>query len=214
MSKSALCNEIIETARDINRSGLSVGTSGNVSARTERGFLITPTGVACADLEPASLVELDRNGEIVDGKLKPSSEWQFHSAIYEHRPEANAVVHVHSPYATAVACTRRGIPAFHYMIALAGGDDIRCADYATFGTKELARNAVAALDDRCACLLANHGMIAVGESVSRAFNLARYVEELARQYYLSCQLGGPVLLDDQEMAVNLDKFRTYGRQDR
>ncbi len=213
MNKGALYNEIIETARDFCRTGLSVGTSGNLSARTDKGFLITPSGIEYAGLEPDSLVELDPNGGIIDGKLKPSSEWHFHCAIYSARPEINAIVHVHSPYATAVACTRRGIPAFHYMIAVAGGDDIRCAEYATFGTGELARHAVTALADRRACLLANHGMIALGESVKEAYDLAVQVEELARQYHLSCQIGGAVLLDDTEMAVNLDKFRSYGKQD-
>lgn len=213
MKNGALYNEIIETVRAFGRTGLSAGTSGNLSARTDKGFLITPSGVDYADLEPDSLVELDLNGGIIDGKLKPSSEWHFHRAVYDDRPEVNAVVHVHSPYATALACTRQGIPAFHYMIAMAGGDDIRCADYATFGTEELARNAVIALADRRACLLANHGMIALGVSLPQAFHLAVQVEELARQYHLSCQLGGPVLLDDKEMAVNLEKFRTYGRQD-
>lgn len=213
MKSGALYNEIIETARACCHSGLSVGTSGNLSARTDDGFLITPTGIAPAALEPDSLVEMDLDGETVGGKLKPSSEWHFHRAIYAARPEVNAVVHAHSPYATALACTRRGIPPFHYMVALAGGEDIRCAEYATFGTEALALNAVTALAGRRACLLANHGLITVGGSVAAAFDLALYVEELARQYALSCQLGGPVLLDEKEMTANLEKFRDYGRQE-
>jgi len=213
MNKGTLYNEIIDTARAFGRTGLSVGTSGNLSARTDKGFLITPTGVRYADLNPDSPVELDRNGRIIDGRLKPSSEWQFHCAIYADRPEVNAVVHAHSPYATALACARRGIPAFHYMIAMAGGGDIPCAEYATFGSQDLAINAVTALTDRRACLLANHGMIALGETLTGAFELAVQLEELARQYYLSCQLGGPVLLDKEEMEVNLEKFRSYGKQE-
>ncbi len=213
MNSGLLYNEIIEAARSLTRNGLSAGTSGNVSGRTDAGFLITPSGVDYADLEPASLVEMDLGGNTVGGDLIPSSEWRFHRAVYAARPDVNAIVHVHSPCATALACTRRGIPAFHYMVAMAGGGDIPCADYATFGTEALAQNTVAALAGRRACLLANHGMIAIGDSVGNALDLTVYVEELARQYILSCQLGGPVLLDEQEMSVNLEKFKTYGKQD-
>ncbi|MEJ2760403.1 MAG: class II aldolase/adducin family protein [Gammaproteobacteria bacterium] len=213
MNRDALCREIIETSQAIEPAGLGVVTAGNVSGRWKDGLIITPSGVPYADLNPASLVELDLEGNAVAGELKPSSEWRLHAAVYAVRAEVNAVVHVHSPWATALACTRRDIPAFHYMVARAGGDSIRCADYATFGSAELAQNAVAALMDRRACLLANHGMVALGEAPRPALDLAREVEEMARQYLLSRLAGEPVLLDEAEMRVNLEKFKTYGRQD-
>jgi L-fuculose-phosphate aldolase len=213
MNRDALCREIIETSQTIEPAGLGVVTAGNVSGRWKDGLIITPSGVPYTDLNPASLVELDLEGNAVAGELKPSSEWRLHAAVYAVRAEVNAVVHVHSPWATALACTRRDIPAFHYMVARAGGDSIRCADYATFGSAELAQNAVAALMDRRACLLANHGMVALGEAPRPALDLAREVEEMARQYLLSRLAGEPVLLDEAEMRVNLEKFKTYGRQD-
>jgi L-fuculose-phosphate aldolase len=212
MNRDALCREIIEVAQTIEPAGLGVVTAGNVSARCEAGILITPSGVPYPDLEHDSLVELDVDGNIVSGKLKPSSEWRLHVAVYAERPRVTAVMHVHSPWATALACTRRDIPAFHYMVARAGGDSIRCADYATFASAELARNAVTALKGRRACLLANHGMVALGTSPRAALDLAREVEELAKQYTLSRLTGEPVLLDDEEMRINLEQFKTYGRQ--
>jgi L-fuculose-phosphate aldolase len=212
MNRDSLCREIIKVARAIEPAGLGVVTAGNVSARCESGILITPSGVPYPDLEPALLVELDADGNILAGKLKPSSEWRLHAAVYAERPGVSAVVHVHSPWATALSCTRRDIPAFHYMVARAGGDSIRCADYATFGSTDLARNALAALSERRACLLANHGMVVLGDSPGAALNLAREVEELAKQYALSRLTGEPVLLDEDEMRINLEQFKTYGRQ--
>lgn len=206
-------NEIIYTACDFNESGISFGTSGNLSARYEEGFLITPTGLAYSDLKPDDIILCDSNGKVLSGDLIPSSEWPFHTAIYAARNDVNAIVHVHSPYATGLACTRKPIPAFHYMVAVAGGDSIPCADYATFGTNELSKNVVATLTDRNACLLANHGMVAVGHSISSAYKLANEVEALAKQYCISLQLGGPVLLDDAEMETNIEKFHRYGKQD-
>lgn len=205
--------EIIETVLDFNRTGLSEGTSGNLSIRTEDGFLITPTGIEYTAITPSSLVEMDLSGEVISGNTKPSSEWRCHRVVYTGRPEVNAVVHVHSPYATGIACTRRDIPAFHYMIAVAGGDSIRCAEYGTFGSETLAENALLALQDRDACLLANHGQISLGKDIKSAYSLAQTVESLAKQYWISLQVDEPVLLDDEEMAVNLEKFRHYGRQD-
>jgi len=190
-----------------------VCTAGNVSARSDGGFIITPSGVPYADLAAADLVELGPDGKVLAGSLKPSSEWRLHTAVYDAREDAAAVVHVHSPWATALACTRRDIPAFHYMVARAGGDSVRCAAYATFGSAELAHNAVAALADRRACLLANHGMITLGADLHAAFDLAREMEELAKQYLLCRLAGEPVLLDAAEMRINLEKFKTYGRQD-
>ncbi len=213
MNNNDLRQEIIATAKLLNETGLSIGTSGNLSARIDQGFLITPTGVPYDDLVHENIVAMDLNGDIISGELKPSSEWPFHKSIYAARKEVNAVVHVHSPYATGIACTRQDIPAFHYMVAVAGGDSIRCAQYATFGTEELSKNALEALTDRKACLLANHGMIALGEDIQAACKLAQEVEALARQYWISRQMGEPVILDDAEMRLNLEKFKTYGKQD-
>ena len=205
--------QIIERVRSFSACGLGVGTSGNLSARTPGGFIITPTGVPYEELKPDSLVECNLDGKVIGGTLKPSSEWRFHCDIYNEREEAGAIVHVHSPYATALACNRLSIPAFHYMVAIAGGDSIRCADYATFGTAELSRHVLTAIEQRKACLLANHGQIAFDKDVTSAFKMTLEVEELSRQYYYSLQLGNPVMLDEKEMTRILDKFSSYGKQD-
>ena len=207
-----LRKQIIESVRSFSANGLGVGTSGNLSAREKGGFIITPTGVPYEELEPDSLVTCNLDGEVTGGSLKPSSEWRFHCDIYREREEAGAIVHVHSPYATALACNRLSIPAFHYMVAIAGGDSIRCADYATFGTAELSSHVLKAIEKRKACLMANHGQIAFDRDVGAAFKMTLEVEELARQYYYSLQLGKPVLLDETEMTTILEKFQTYGKQ--
>ena len=212
MNLSKLRKQIIKTAIEFNASGLSVGTSGNLSARTSHGYLITPTGIPYHQLKEADIVEMDLKGNVTQGNLKPSSEWHFHQGIYQARDEINAIVHVHSDFATGLACTRQDIPAFHYMVARAGGDSIRCAAYATFGTEALSQNTVKALEGRCACLLANHGMIALGKDIDSAYKLAEEVENIAKQYWISKQLGGVVLLDDEEMKLNIEKFKTYGKQ--
>ena len=212
-SDSEVRQQIIDSVRSFTDQGLGVGTSGNLSARTANGFLVTPTGVPYAQLEPNLLVEMNLDGDVIGGDLKPSSEWRFHMDIYRDRDAAGAIVHVHSPFATAIACCRKEIPAFHYVIAIAGGDSIRCADYATFGTAELSAFAIEALKDRKACLLANHGQIAFDKNVPAAFKMALEVEELAKQYYYSLQLGEPVILDKEEMQTVLNKFATYGKQD-
>jgi L-fuculose-phosphate aldolase len=213
MNSTALRRAVIATARAINDSGLNPGKAGNVSTRVHDGFLITPTGVPYAKLRPAMIVQVRSNGVVSQGQLKPSSEWRFHRDIYRALPETRAIVHVHSPYATALACHRRGIPAFHYMVAVAGGDSIRCAPYATFGTQTLSDQAVRALSDRRACLLANHGLIALGKNLPAALALAVEVEFLACQYCLSLQVGKPTILSKREMRVVLEKFKTYGSQD-
>lgn len=205
--------EIIRVACDFKQSGLSVGKSGNVSVRYENGFLITPTGVSYEELTPENIVHCDLDGQVLSGDLIPSSEWPFHAAIYEVRKEVNAVVHVHSPYATALSCNRKPIPAFHYMIAVAGGDSIPCADYATFGSQELSENIVRTLNGHTACLMANHGMVAVGDTLATAYNLAQEVEALAERYTISMQCGEPVIIDDAEMKTIIEKFKTYGKQD-
>lgn len=211
MRHAALRRKIIRAARSFAAADLGVGTAGNVSVRVRGGFLITPSGVPYADMRPRDLVVLDDDGDVRSGVLKPSSEWRFHRDIYASRTGVGAIVHVHSPFATAIACTRRDIPAFHYMVAVAGGNSIRCAAYATYGSAALSRNALRALRDRHACLLANHGVIATGTDLRAAFDLAIEVEELARQYWLAKQRGRPVLLDAAEMKTVLRKFRDYRR---
>jgi L-fuculose-phosphate aldolase len=204
---------ILSTGRRMNTSGLNQGTSGNLSHRVDEGFLVTPTGMDYDSLRPEDLVLMRFDGSH-EGPRLPSSEWRFHRDILASRPEVNAVLHAHSLNSTAVACLRRPIPPFHYMVAVAGGSTIRCAPYATFGTEELSRNAVAALEGRKACLLANHGLITVGADLPSAFKLAIEVETLAAMYLRALQVGEPVLLDEAEMAVVLEKFRTYGQQPR
>ncbi len=189
--------------------GLNRGRSGNLSARFEDHFLITPSGADPHAMGPENLVAMDFDGA-VRGQGAPSSEWRFHRDILVARPEINVVLHAHPIFSTALACLGRGIPAFHYMVAAAGGASIRCAPYATFGSQELSDHALAALVARRACLLANHGMIALGESLDLALDLAIEVEALAEQYGAALQLGEPMILSDVEMAKVLEKFRTYG----
>jgi L-fuculose-phosphate aldolase len=203
--------DVLETAKRMSASGLSHGRSGNVSARWGDGMLITPSGAAYDALEPDDIVYVDAGGTPSGGK--PSSEWQFHQAAYQARPDAGAVVHCHSPNATALACAHRPIPAFHYMVAVAGGTDIPLAPYATFGTEELAAHVAEALRDRKACLLANHGQIAVGADLKAALELAGEVENLAAQYLDVLKLGEVHLLDDAQMAEVLAKFESYGKPD-
>lgn len=208
-----LCQAICSAGRAMNELGLNQGTAGNISARADMGFLITPSGVAYETLQPHQIVAMEYDGRwsAAGANLKPSSEWRFHRDILRARPDVQAVVHSHPPYATALACLRRDIPAFHYMVAIAGGSVIRCADYATFGTVELSEAAVEALGDRNACLLANHGMIACGETIEAALALAVEVEALAGQYLRALSVGEPAILDDDEMARVLEKFRAgYG----
>ena len=209
-----LRKEVIATALAMNAAGINRGKSGNVSARLREsdfdGFLVTPTGVPYDQTTPEQVVAMTLAGE-ARGTMLPSSEWRFHRDIYAVRGDAQAVVHTHAPFATTLACMHRGIPPFHYMVAVAGGRDIRCAPYATFGTQELSDHAVAALAGRRACLLANHGMIAIGGSLERALALAVEVESLAEMYWRALQIGEPVPLPDAEMDAVLQKFATYGQ---
>ncbi|MFY0572587.1 class II aldolase/adducin family protein [Archangium lansingense] len=207
----ALRETMIATARRMNASGLNQGTSGNLSQRVEDGFLLTPTGMDYDTLEPEDLVLMRWDGSH-EGKRAPSSEWRIHRDLLARRPEVGAVLHAHSMFCTTLACLRRGIPSFHYMVTSAGGEDIRCAPYATFGTEELSRHAVEALEGRKACLLANHGMLAMGKDLAGAFKLAVEVETLAAMYWRALQVGEPVLLDATEMARVIEKFKTYGQQ--
>jgi len=203
---------IADTVRWLMARGLYTGTSGNVSARTADGLLITPTGLACDDVDAASIVAMTADGA-ARGRLAPSSEWRIHRDIYQQRPDVGAVVHTHSTAATALACLRRPIPAFHYMVAKAGGDDIRCARYATYGTAALSRNALAALaGGRRACLLANHGLLALGADLSSARALAEEVEVLCAQYIQARAAGTPIILPAREMKRVRTKFATYGQR--
>jgi len=204
-----LRHAVIATALDMNALGINRGKSGNVSARIDTGFLITPSGIAYADIVPDDVVAMGLDGS-VDATRKPSSEWRFHRDIYASRDDVHAIVHTHSPFATTLACLDRGIPAFHYMIAVAGGSDIRCASYATFGTQQLSDHALQALAGRRACLLAHHGMIAVGDSLKGALALAVEVETLAEMYWRAMQIGEPQVLSMQEMETVLEKFAAYG----
>jgi len=209
MKHLALRRAVIDTARRMNDLGINQGSSGNVGARISGGLLVTPSGVPYETLKPIDIVEMDFDGAWRGGAgRRPSSEWRFHRDILAARPEFGAVVHTHAIHATALACQRRGIPAFHYMVAVAGGDSIRCAPYATFGTATLSRNALKALDGRRACLLANHGMIACGADLAGALALAVEVETLAAQYCRVLQLGRPKLLSAAEMARVQAKMRS------
>ncbi|GAU83566.1 class II aldolase/adducin family protein [Bosea sp. BIWAKO-01] len=212
MSEMALRAEIVAVAQAIDKAGFCPSKSGNVSARFEGGLLITPSGLPYAQTRPEDLIHLSQDGTILNGARKPSSEWPFHVEIYKARPDAQAIVHTHSPRATALSSARRGIPAFHYMIALCGGSDVRCADYATFGTPELAENAVKALQGRKAVLLANHGVIALGQTLAGAHTIVAEVENLAGQY-LDLLASGlePVILGEAEMARVSAKFAGYGK---
>jgi L-fuculose-phosphate aldolase len=214
MNEPELRAAVIATALAMNESGINRGKSGNVSARLRfedfDGFLVTPSALPYAQTTPADIAAVSLAGE-ARGPRAPSSEWRFHRDIYAKRDDAHAVVHAHSPFATSLACLHRGIPAFHYMVAVAGGNDIRCAPYATFGTQALSDHVLAALADRNACLMANHGLVAIGRSLEAALALAVEVESLAQMYWTALQAGDPVLLPDAEMEIVLDKFSSYGR---
>lgn len=203
---------VIETALAMSRSGLSPGRSGNVSCRWDGGMLITPTGMAYDEIRPRDIVFVDAKGDVPAKKSrKPSSEWRFHLAAYQARPDMNAVVHTHSLHATALACARKPIPAFHYMVAIAGGTDIPLVPYDTYGTKELARHVAKGLFHRDACLMANHGQIAIARTLPAALELAREVETLAEQYCKVLALGKAHILPDEEMARVLKRFKSYGQ---
>ena len=210
--------EVIKYAQKLNSTNLSPLRSGNVSIRAINngieGFFITPSGIKYELLKEEEIVFLELNKEydflkIFNSGLNPSSEWRFHQDIYLKKKEAKAIVHAHSPHATAVSAHGKNIPAFHYMIALAGGDDIKCADYATFGTKELSQNIIQALDKRKACLMSNHGQVAFGQNLKQAFELAEEVENICHQYINTIKLGEPKILSFSEMQKILEKIKNY-----
>jgi len=213
-----LRTEVIKYAKKLNSSNLSPLRSGNVSIRAEQdgkeGFFITPSGIKYDQLKEESIVFLDldenlNNDKISKKDLNPSSEWRFHQDIYKNKWEAKAIVHAHSPHASAVSTHGKSIPPFHYMIALAGGEDIRCSEYATFGTHELSANMIKALEDRKACLMANHGQVAFGENLSKAFELAQEVENICHQYIIALKMGEPKNLSLAEMKKILEKVKNY-----
>ncbi|MGU3360651.1 class II aldolase/adducin family protein [Methylobacterium sp. M6A4_1b] len=199
--------------RDLITLGLSQGTSGNVSVRAGAGFLVTPSGIPAESLEAADIVAMDFDGGHAH-PLAPSSEWRFHRDILAARPEVNAVVHAHPTHCTAFAMCGQEIPAVHYMIAAAGGPTVRCAPYAPYGTEALSAAALAALEGRTACLLANHGMIAVGADLPKALWLAVEVEALCRQYAMALQVGTPIVLADDEIWRTVERFKSYGPRNR
>lgn len=210
MKHQALKREIVAACLAMNARGINQGTSGNISARVEEGLLITPSGVPYDEMKPSDIVPMRLDGSH-DGKLKPSSEWQFHTSIMRERPGVGAVVHTHSMFATTLGCCGLEIPAVHYMIAAAGGSSIPCVPYITYGTQELADAAAKALGDRNACLLANHGMIVVGPTLKKAMWLAVEVETLAAQYWRALQIGKPNILSEDQVQVVIEKFKTYGQ---
>jgi L-fuculose-phosphate aldolase len=213
MTELQLRAAVAGASRTTVEQGLNRGSSGNVSARHDNGFLVTPSGLPSASIEPQQVVAMTMAGEVA-GELAASSEWRIHRDIYRARPEAGAVVHVHSPFAVALACLRRDIPAFHYMVAVAGGRDIRCAGYATFGSQALSDRVLAALEGRRACLMANHGMVSLGRDPAQAVALAVEIESLCEQYWRASLMGEPVLLTDAEMDEALAKFQGYGQLNR
>ncbi len=216
MDETALRTEIVHAARSMDALGINQGTSGNVSARLGGSMLITPSATPYEQMRPEDIAAMPLDGErgAWTGPLKPSTEWRFHFDILRGRPDAGAVVHTHSTFCTTLAILRRPIPAVHYMIAAFGGTDVRCAPYATYGTAELARHTLTALEGRNACLLANHGMVVVGATLAKAMWLAVELETLARQYCLSLQISQPHVLSDAEIADAATSFSTYGLQER
>jgi len=208
-------NKIIEYSLKLNSTNLSPLRSGNISLRTNEddkdGYLITPSGKKYETLKPEDIVFMGLNAEVEnnDSANKPSSEWRFHRDIYINKKDAQAIVHAHSPHATAVSSHRKSIPPFHYMIALAGGEDIKCAEYATFGTEDLSKNIIKALKKRTACLMSNHGQVAFGKNLEEAFELAQEIENICQQYIIALKIGQPKILSFEEMKKVLAKAKNY-----
>lgn len=200
---------LLTAAKQLAALGLNKGTSGNVSVRHADGFLITPSGVAVDALTASSMVQMQHDGTYPPTQV-PSSEWRFHQDIYHARLEVNAIVHTHSTFATALSTMRMSLPAFHYMVAVAGGDDVRCAPYALFGSQLLSDYALEALDERNACLLANHGLIAVAASLDKAIYIANEIEVLCEQYIHALSIGKPTILNQAEMQAVIHQFKGYG----
>jgi L-fuculose-phosphate aldolase len=213
IDQQSLRAAIVEAARHMEAAGHSPGTSGNVSARCEDGLLITPTGLAPGELGAQDIVALDSQGVPLPGEGVPSTEWPMHAALYAARPDAGAVIHSHSRFATILSCVRRGIPAIHYMIGATGGFDVPCAPYATFGTRELSDAILGSIGQRNACLMANHGQIALGRDLGHAVRTAEEVERLAETYWGVLAIDDPVLLTEAEMKDVVKRFLAgYGQR--
>ena len=210
---SKLKAEVIKYSKKLNITNLSALRSGNISARVKEkgveGFYITPSGRRYSSLKPKDIVFVSLKGIYDKKKGKPSSEWRFHQDIYVNKKEAKAIVHAHSTCATAVSTHQKSVPAFHYMVAVAGGEDIKCSKYATFGTKNLSKNIIKALNNRTACLIANHGQVAFGENLEKTFELAQEIENICHQYINSLRIGIPKILSKKEMKIVLEKFKNY-----
>jgi len=206
-----LKQSVIDSCLKMNRLGINHGTSGNISVKEADRFYITASGIPYENMQPDHIVEMDLHGGYY-GNILPSSEWRMHQDIYNSFDPAMAVVHTHSTYATALSCLQKEVPAFHYMIAVTGGSSLRCAQYATFGSKQLSDNMLEAIRDRNACLLSNHGMICFGPDLEKALALAVEIENLCKQYVITCQTGNPVMVNEEEMAKVLGKFKSYGKQ--
>lgn len=212
MNEGTLRSQMVDICRRMNASGINQGTSGNLSARSGNGFLITPTSLAYDRMGPEDIVAMDFDGTY-EGRHRPSSEWRFHRDILQARPDMNVVLHCHSIYATTLACHHKSIPSFHYMTGVAGGTDIRCSPYATYGTQALSDHAVTALEGRLACLLGQHGQIALGKDLEHALWLAIEVETLSRMYVQALTLGDPPMLSDEEMGRVIQQMKqmSYGQ---
>jgi len=210
---SKLKAEVIKYSKKLNITNLSALRSGNISIRAKEkgvdGFYITPSGREYFSLKPNDIVFVSLKGVYDKKKDKPSSEWRFHQDIYVNKKEAKAIVHAHSTCATAVSSHQKNIPAFHYMVAVAGGHDLKCTKYATFGTKQLSKNIVKALKNRSACLIANHGQVAYGTNLEKAFELAQEIENICHQYINALRIGIPKILSKKEMKIVLGKFKNY-----
>ena len=211
MSKSKI--EVIKYSKKLNITNLSALRSGNISVRTKEkgidGFYITPSGMKYSRLKTKDIVFVSLKGIFDKKRKKPSSEWRFHQDIYVNKKEAKAIVHTHSTCATAVSSHQKNIPAFHYMVAVVGGEDLKCSKYATFGTKELSRNIIKALKNRLGCLIANHGQVAFGDNLEKAFELAQEIENICHQYINALRIGIPKILSKKEMKIVLGKFKNY-----
>ena len=210
---SKLKAEVIKYSKKLNITNLSALRSGNISVRAKEkgveGFYITPSGMKYSSLKPKDIVFVSLKGIFDKKKGKPSSEWRFHQDIYVNKKDAKAIVHAHSTCATAISSHQKNIPAFHYMVAVAGGEDIKCTKYATFGTKLLSRNIIKALKNRSACLIANHGQVAFGDNLVKAFELAQEIENICHQYINALRIGIPKILSKKEMNIVLGKFKNY-----
>ena len=210
MTESDLRTAMLAALRRLDTAGLNRGSTGNLSHRCGEGLLITPTGMGADDIAPEDLVWLGFDGTR-RGRLKPSSEWHFHQALYRARPELHAIVHTHATFATALACLRRELPAFHYMVAVAGGDSVRCAPYRLFGTEALSDAMVEAMHERKACLLATHGIVSAGATLREAMKVMTEIESLCQTYLAALAVGEPALLSGAEMAAVIERFRGYGQ---